>query len=51
MRHSARFTSLLRLVIAAAIAAGIGGCGPGPNVWPGVKNPAPVPAQPKEAAR
>ena len=50
MQRSTRFP-LLWLVLAASLAAGVTGCGPGPNVWHGVKNPAPVPTQSKEAGR
>lgn len=50
MQHSTR-SKVLWLLIVASLAIGIGGCDPGPNVWSGVKNPAPVSPQPKEAGR
>ena len=39
------------LLMAAILSMLLAGCSPGPNVWHGVKQPAPVPAQPKEAGR
>lgn len=50
MRHS-RWFFVLWLVVAGWLAATLAGCDPGKPVWHGVKNPAPVSAQPKEAGK